>query len=186
MGCLGTGGRAGARGAALASSLRRATLLAARTAAELAIALGGALGSLRHGLRSAFQAPHLRPPRRERRALDPTGPLSARGAGAGSGRRTRGWSVSAAGGCVEGAASAEEPECASFSDRAEAAPPLPQCRLEAAVGSPPFAHPPPECGSQRRDQKRKAWLSDRRPSVALCPPAWSTGFAPVACRRTRL
>src|SRR5215212_9200780 len=43
-------------------------LLAARTAAEPAIALGGALGSLRHSFRSAFQAPHLRPPPRERRA----------------------------------------------------------------------------------------------------------------------
>src|SRR3712207_5408843 len=34
---------------------------------EPAIALGGALRSLRHSFRSAFQAPHLRPPRCERR-----------------------------------------------------------------------------------------------------------------------
>src|SRR3954465_2805046 len=49
-------------------------LLAARTAPEPAIALGGALGSLRHGFRSAFQAPHPRPPRRERRAYTPPSP----------------------------------------------------------------------------------------------------------------
>src|SRR4051794_9647439 len=57
-------------------------LLAARTAAEPAVALGGALGSLRDGFRAAFQAPHLRPPLCEKRALYPTEPSSARGSGA--------------------------------------------------------------------------------------------------------
>src|SRR4051812_8095565 len=63
-------------------------LLAARTTTEPAITLGGALRSLRHSFRSAFQAPHPCPPRRERRALYPTEPASARGRGA-SPYRTR-------------------------------------------------------------------------------------------------
>src|SRR4051794_38110048 len=42
-------------------------LLAAVSAAEPAIALGGTLGPLRHSFRPAFQAPHPRPPPRERR-----------------------------------------------------------------------------------------------------------------------
>src|SRR4051812_47774150 len=57
-------------------------LLTARAAAEPAIALGSALGSLRHGFRSAFQAPHLRPPLREKRPYNPPKPSSARGNGA--------------------------------------------------------------------------------------------------------